>query len=354
MARLVVLSEYHDIVAASMDQEKLRSSGIKCHVTDDLTQIGLSNTIGGARLMVEEDDAEAAAAVLMAHKDAAPVFEDDETEEEVKKTRTKHIFIAQSVFFTIAYLFLGFLTVLIGQLIWRNTSILSEGWLFYTSFTSLVVASILLLFTLIYKKHSFSAYFSFIKFRASIFIPIVVIISGLFLFESSLIGEYIGRDYHSNMIDFHRMFQYNYPDLLIVSLFFIIVAPICEELIFRGFILKKMLSKYGPVFSIVFSAILYAFIFVNAAGMIEAFALGLFLGIIFYISKSVLPGIIAHFLFNLLAVLQYPIMELFGIYKTNIVDLAGANFSLMGGIGVILLILGILLLYIEKVKKNAG
>ena len=161
MARLVVLSEYHDIIAASIDQEKLRSSGIKCHVTDDLTQIGLSNTIGGARLMVDESDAEAAAAVLRAHKDAPPPFEDEETEVEKKKPGSKHIFVVQSVFFVISYIVIAFYATLIGLVIWRDTRIFPEAMFYFLSFPSVIVASILLVFTLIYKKHSFSAYFSF-------------------------------------------------------------------------------------------------------------------------------------------------------------------------------------------------
>ncbi len=58
-----------------------------------------------------------------------------------------------------------------------------------------------------------------------------------------------------------------------------IIAPICEELCFRGFLLSS-LKKYGKVFSVVSTALLFSLFHGNPIQGINAFILGLFLGYI--------------------------------------------------------------------------
>lgn len=84
-----------------------------------------------------------------------------------------------------------------------------------------------------------------------------------------------------------------------VILFAIIAAPFSEEIFFRAFLTER--------FGIIVSSILFAVSHVAYGSIVElvgAFVLGLMLALIFKRTKSVTPGIIAHLLYNLLALVS--------------------------------------------------
>ncbi|MBU3100740.1 MULTISPECIES: CPBP family intramembrane glutamic endopeptidase [Clostridium] len=89
------------------------------------------------------------------------------------------------------------------------------------------------------------------------------------------------------------------PIISIISV--IIVAPIYEEIIFRGILLKGMSKKTNPAIAIVVSALLFAVVHMNIPQGINAFLLGLVLGFIYLNKKSIYLSIFAHFINNFLA-----------------------------------------------------
>ncbi|WP_298844321.1 CPBP family intramembrane glutamic endopeptidase [Clostridium sp.] len=89
------------------------------------------------------------------------------------------------------------------------------------------------------------------------------------------------------------------PIILIISV--IIIAPIYEEIIFRGILLKGMSKKINPAIAIVISALLFGIVHMNIPQGVNAFLLGLVLGFIYLSSKSIYLSIFAHFINNILA-----------------------------------------------------
>ncbi len=88
----------------------------------------------------------------------------------------------------------------------------------------------------------------------------------------------------------------------IISIFsVIIVAPIYEEIIFRGVLLRGMAKKINPNIAIVVSALLFAIVHMNIPQGINAFFLGLVVGFIYLRSGSIYLSIFAHLVNNLLA-----------------------------------------------------
>jgi membrane protease YdiL (CAAX protease family) len=95
--------------------------------------------------------------------------------------------------------------------------------------------------------------------------------------------------------------------------FFVIglLAPFCEELVFRGAVLRSLLEwskqKSGWLNNhwtmIAISAILFALIHFNPAQMPHAFLIGLLLGWLYYRTGSILPGIALHWTNNSIACL---------------------------------------------------
>ncbi len=91
----------------------------------------------------------------------------------------------------------------------------------------------------------------------------------------------------------------NYPAVLISSLVTSITyAPIVEEIICRGIVLNGLLKKFSPGVSIVVSSLLFAIMHGNIHQGINAFLLALFLGYIFYRTKSIILCIFTHFFNN--------------------------------------------------------
>ena len=102
-----------------------------------------------------------------------------------------------------------------------------------------------------------------------------------------------------------------------------LLAPVVEEVVFRGAILRKLLSgmrsKWG---AICISAILFALIHFNPAQIPHAFLMGLLMGWLYMRTGSIMPGVVFHWSNNTVAYLMtvaYPGDE------TKLVDIFGGN-----------------------------
>lgn len=86
-------------------------------------------------------------------------------------------------------------------------------------------------------------------------------------------------------------------------IFTCVVAPLTEEFIFRGALLAP-LRKYGDLFAIVVTSILFSLVHGNLGQIPGALIIGLVLGFVTVKSGSIIPAIIIHFINNGFAVLQ--------------------------------------------------
>ncbi|GCC52623.1 hypothetical protein SanaruYs_28600 [Chryseotalea sanaruensis] len=77
-----------------------------------------------------------------------------------------------------------------------------------------------------------------------------------------------------------------------------IAAPLLEEILFRGIILHGLLKNYSAGIAIAFSSLLFALIHGNVAQGLGAFLMGLFMGWIYWKTKSLYLPIILHFVNN--------------------------------------------------------
>lgn len=78
-----------------------------------------------------------------------------------------------------------------------------------------------------------------------------------------------------------------------------IFAPLVEELVFRGAILRALLASMPkPAYAIIISALLFSMAHINPAQMPHAFLVGLLLGWTCYRTGSILPGVAFHWTNN--------------------------------------------------------
>ncbi|MDR2126687.1 MAG: CPBP family intramembrane metalloprotease [Prevotellaceae bacterium] len=85
----------------------------------------------------------------------------------------------------------------------------------------------------------------------------------------------------------------------------VVAAPIFEEIICRGIICEGLIKNISPRAGILWSAFIFALIHLNPWQGISAFAIGCFLGWIYWKAHSILPCIFIHFINNGLAVYLY-------------------------------------------------
>ena len=79
----------------------------------------------------------------------------------------------------------------------------------------------------------------------------------------------------------------------------IILAPIFEEILYRGFILNFLLSKYKPIGALLISSVVFAIF--HGSGYFSAFLGGLYIGALYILFGRLDICIFAHAIGNLLA-----------------------------------------------------
>jgi len=128
---------------------------------------------------------------------------------------------------------------------------------------------------------------------------------------------------------FKEAFNLSIPNIVMVAIF----APILEETLVRGLVLKGYLMNYTPNKAIIASAVFFGIIHMNPWQFIGGFISGLFLGYLYYRTKSLIPSMFVHFMNNSLSVV-------FSIYYVD----ADASFEDMLGLKWYFVMLGISLI----------
>ena len=78
----------------------------------------------------------------------------------------------------------------------------------------------------------------------------------------------------------------------------IVIAPLAEEVFFRGFLFGGLSKKYGWKIAALLSAGLFAIAHMQLIVLIPTFILGFVLAYLYHRSKSIWPGIILHLTVN--------------------------------------------------------
>ena len=88
-------------------------------------------------------------------------------------------------------------------------------------------------------------------------------------------------------------------------LYIVIIAPVIEEMFFRGLLLRSYLKRYSTEAAIIITALLFGIMHGQYILIFWGFILGLFLAWLYLLTRSLWPCIIAHSFSNLTALLVY-------------------------------------------------
>lgn len=102
-----------------------------------------------------------------------------------------------------------------------------------------------------------------------------------------------------------------------------LLAPVCEEIVFRGAILRALL-QWTPRHwvAIALSAVIFALVHANPAQMPHALLIGMLLGWLYFRTDSVVPGVAYHWVNNSVA---YVIYNLYPSPDIRLIDIFGSE-----------------------------
>jgi len=141
----------------------------------------------------------------------------------------------------------------------------------------------------------------------------------LFIFSNTLgilmekieVSEWVVEAFDEMLID---------PVIAFISI--CVIAPVFEEIVYRGIILEQLSKRYGSPKSIMISGLIFGLIHANIHQGVNAFFIGLILGFIYIKTNSLLLCMFWHFSNNFLAFLA-------SMYASEAVSNAEPAFSIL-------------------------
>jgi len=132
----------------------------------------------------------------------------------------------------------------------------------------------------------------------------------------------------------------------------VLLAPICEEVLFRGIILNGMLkNKIHPIKAVLFSSFLFGLTHMNPWQFVGGIIIGSFIGFIYFITSSIIDCILLHIFNNAFAIFtMFFFMKNEDPFFSKKVNVNIGNIGLILIIAFIIIIIGSLFLFKRKRK----
>lgn len=174
-------------------------------------------------------------------------------------------------------------------------------------------------------------------FVAAIFLIIGGIMAGI---VTSELSAYL---FKTSAVDAAETMNDIIGDRFLPVLFVIALAPaICEELMFRGYVLGSMTAKYKTGSAIIVSAVVFGLYHMSASKFLTTTMLGALLCYIAVQSGSILPGMLMHFINNAISCITmfYPeqVSKLLPIIVKEKIDIS--DMLLLAAAGILFILIG--------------
>ncbi|WP_377155708.1 lysostaphin resistance A-like protein [Roseateles sp. UC29_93] len=128
-------------------------------------------------------------------------------------------------------------------------------------------------------------------------VPAVLLLTPLLLLLNSVL--FTGLQAVLPLSDYEaRAFTELHQPSLSMALMVCVVAPVVEEMLFRGVLLRGFLQRYPRGLAIGYSALYFGVAHLNIYQFCLAFLLGLLLGLLYERGRSLMPCIALHAAFN--------------------------------------------------------
>ncbi len=137
----------------------------------------------------------------------------------------------------------------------------------------------------------------------------------------------------------------NIPQLLFEIAITSCLPAVCEEIFFRGFVMRAF-ERTSPVIAVIASSAMFAIMHANLEQLVYAFLLGIVLGTVTIVSDSLFASITVHFTLNLAStlLLYQPVSDAFDAFMLSesgvaLVVLSLSLIPLIACVGMIIFVL---------------
>lgn len=89
----------------------------------------------------------------------------------------------------------------------------------------------------------------------------------------------------------------------------VVIAPIVEEVFFRGFVLQTLAKKISPFWGVVLTALIFASVHFEFQSIMPLLILSVVLNVLYIKTKSIWPGIVFHVMNNSIAFIIMILIE---------------------------------------------
>jgi membrane protease YdiL (CAAX protease family) len=127
-------------------------------------------------------------------------------------------------------------------------------------------------------------------------VPILLMVPGL-VFLAGALNSLVQWLFPMTADDVSRLEQQMAPGIVPV-LFACVAAPLLEEMLFRGVMLRGFLRQYSRTFAILWSSALFGIAHLNLYQMMTALAIGIVAGWLYERCRSLWPCILLHAAYN--------------------------------------------------------
>lgn len=92
-----------------------------------------------------------------------------------------------------------------------------------------------------------------------------------------------------------------------------VIAPIAEEIFFRGFMYGGLRARFGVAGAVIATSLFFAALHFSLEFLIPILVLGIFLALLYEVTVSLYPGMILHLSNNLIALVAYFMLKALGV-----------------------------------------
>ena len=135
------------------------------------------------------------------------------------------------------------------------------------------------------------------------------------------------------------------------------VAGICEETGFRGYMQLPLENKYGPVISISIVSLVFVLVHLHQAWsgplIVHIFFISALFGTLAYYAKSLIPGIIAHFIMDICN-FSFWWSDLGGQFDRQTIGVTGIDTHFLIWSGVLILGILVFVMIMRKMRRGLG
>lgn len=209
------------------------------------------------------------------------------------------------IIFTVAtiaeFVLFGLVTVILNKI---HYVVSSEALFNFYLVSCLIVDSLIIVFVLPWYNVGGLEHFRIVKFNVLIMIVIMAVLVLVLVLPIVDPVDFVKKLTHYQL----TIKQFNFSlsslvkfDKVIYLFLMVIMTPVVEEIIYRGFLFNLLLKKYSVKLALIISSLIFAFFHLRFAGIGFLFVYGLFFGYVYYKTNSLIAPILAHFTINFLA-----------------------------------------------------